>query len=119
MNVDVYHVKNIAAENGRSLLGEIGWGDLPIDMDKNHELVATVEVHSVGTRALDEAYKLTQNIHESWVNGKFVQVKKVDGLNGLRSTHVGDVLVMGEETFVCAPIGWMKVHSADQRIVRG
>lgn len=108
----VYHVKDTRALNERSLLSEIGDGMTPINFPENHELVAEVEVHSEGMRALDEAYKLTQNIEESWVKNAFVDAKGTR----FRSTHIGDVLVMRNTPYVCAPIGWTKVTSADQKV---
>ena len=108
----VYHVKNVIAPGGRSLLVEIGDGFLPIDFPNNHELVAEVEAHSEGNRALDEAYKLTQNIEESWTKNAFVEAKGTR----FRSTHIGDVLVIGEIPYVCSPMGWRMVMSADQRV---
>ena len=108
----VYHVKNLTVPGGRSLLGEIGDGFLPIDFPNNHELVAEVEVHSEGNRGLDEAYKLTQNIEDSWTKNAFVQPKGTR----FRSTHIGDVLVIREIPYVCSPMGWRMVMSADQKV---
>jgi hypothetical protein len=113
--VEVFHVKDLEAPNGRSLLGEIGDGKLPIDVDKNHEKVADVEVESVGIRALDEAYKLTQNIEDSWTKNAAVETRR----ERCRSTHIGDVLRFDGKAFVCAPIGWEEVRSVDQRVRRG
>lgn len=113
----VYHVKDGVAPNGRSLLGEIGWGEIPIDFENNHDLVASVEVHSVGMRALDEAYKLTQNINYSWTKNRCVEVKGTSGR--FRSTHIGDVLMMGKKGYVCEAYGWKELVSPDQKIVRG
>lgn len=112
MNVLVYHVKDTRALNERSLLSEIGDGIVPINFPENHELVAEVEVHSEGTRALDEAYKLTQNIDQSWTENAFVQSKG----KRFRSTHIGDVLVIREIPYVCSPIGWRMVMSSDQKV---
>lgn len=114
-NIEVFHVRDLVAPNGRSLLGEIGWGELPIDFDRNHELVAEVEVESVGTRALDEAYKLTQNIHDSWTKNASVQTDR----ERCRSTHIGDVLRVNGKLYVCALVGWEEVVSAYQKVKRG
>lgn len=108
----VYHVKDEDAPSGRSLLSEIGSGFLHINFPINHELVAAVEVHSEGTRALDEAYKLTQNIDSPWTTNAFVEARGTC----LRSTHIGDVLVMDNTPYVCEPIGWRMVMSVDQRV---
>ena len=114
----VYHVKDAAAPSGRRMLTEIGDGMFPIDFPSNHELVAEIEVHSEGMRGLDEAYKLSQNIDQSWVLNKFVEVKRPDR-ERFRSTHIGDVLVNGSMSYVCAPIGWELLSSTDQKVSRG
>ena len=114
----VYHVKDARALSERSLLSEIGDGMTPINFPENHELVASVETKSIDLRALDEAYRLTQNINHSWPLNREVEVKMADR-NRFRSTHIGDVLVMGNDAYVCVPIGWEKVTTADQMISRG
>lgn len=114
----VYHVKDTRALNERSLLSEIGDGMAPINFPENHELIASVETKSVDKGALDEAYRLTQNINCPWPQNREVEVK-ISGRNRFRSTHIGDVLMRGADAYVCAPIGWEKVTSADQMISRG
>lgn len=111
----VYHVKDIRPLNERSLMSEIGDGMAPINFPVNHELIAEVETKSIDLRALDEAYRLTQNLDHSWPLNREVEVK-TPGRNRFRSTHIGDVLVMGNDAYVCAPIGWEKVTSADQKV---
>lgn len=110
----VYHIKDGVAPSGRGLLFSIGDGEVPIDFENNHDLVAEVEVHSEGLRALDEAYKLTQNINRSWTNNQFVEVKGQQ--TRFRSTHTGDVLVMGKKPYVCVSVGWKAVLSPEQKI---
>jgi hypothetical protein len=111
----VYHVKDTRALNERSLMSEIGDGMTPINFPENHELIASVETKSIDLRALDEAYRLTQNINHSWPLNPEVSIE-IAGRNRFRSTHIGDVLVMGNDTYVCAPIGWEKVTSVDQKV---
>lgn len=113
----VYHVKDTRALNERSLLSEIGEGMAPINFPENHDLIASVETKSIDLRALDEAYRLTQNINHSWPLNREVEVKMPDRRR-FRSTHIGDVLVMGNDAYVCAPIGWEKVTAPDQKISR-
>lgn len=117
-SVLVYHVKDIRPLNQRSLLSEIGDGMVPINFPENHELIAAVETKNIDERALDEAYRLTQNINHSWPLNHEIEVK-IAGRNRFRSTHIGDVLVMGNDAYVCAPIGWEKVTAQDQKISRG
>ena len=114
----VYHVKDTRALNERSLLSEIGDGMTPINFPENHELIAEVETKSIDLRALDEAYRLSQNISKPWSWNENVEIKAA-GRSRFRSTHIGDVLVMGNDAYVCAPIGWQKVTTADQMISRG
>lgn len=113
----VYHVKDLEAPSGRSLLGEIGDGILPINFPANHEVVAQIETKAEGLDGLDKAYHLTQNICDSWVRAKCEFVKLMGDLKpDRRSTHIGDVLVMDGVPYVCAPIGWEKVTSPDQKV---
>lgn len=110
----VYHVKDTRADNERSLLSEIGDGMTPINFPENHELVAEVETTKID-HELDEAYRLTQNIDRPWPQNRGVEIK-IPGRNRFRSTHIGDVLVMREIPYVCSPMGWRMVMSADQRV---
>lgn len=115
--IEVHHVRDLVAVGGHSLLGEIGWGSVPIDFPRNHELVAVVSVASAGMEAVDDAYRLTNNIDESWL--KNVEVEFKGTASGCRSTHIGDVLVLDGVAYVCAPFGWQEVVSLDQKVVRG
>lgn len=112
----VYHVKREKAANGRSLLGEIGDGMLPLNFPENHDLVAVVATEKTGAEAAAEAYYLTQNIDEPWIKNKGILA--MAEAEGFRSTHIGDVMLMGSLALVCAPIGWERVVSADQKIAR-
>lgn len=114
----VYHVKDLTAPNGRSLLGEIGWGELPINFPENHELIASVETDKIGMQALDDVYRLTQNINYSWPINPEVEIKATSGRKCFRSTHIGDVLVMGTKAYVCATLGWKEITTADQKVER-
>lgn len=111
----VYHVRDTRALNERSLLSEIDDGMTPINFPENHELIAEVETKNIDLGALDEAYRLTQNIDKPWSWNENVEIKAA-GRSRFRSTHIGDVLVMGTDPYVCVSIGWEKVTSADQRV---
>ena len=120
MIVKVLHVKDEEGPTGHSLLADIGWGECAIDFAKNHIQVAEVSVESDDLRALDEAYHLTQNIEWSWLTNKtVVPAAAVKARGGCRSTHIGDVLLVKDDAYVCVPIGWEKVLSPDQKIKRG
>jgi hypothetical protein len=114
----VYHIKDVAAPNGRSLLGEIGDGELPINFPENHDLIASVETSKLGMQALDDVYRLTQNINHPWPQNSEVEIKATNGRKRFRSTHIGDVLVMGEKPYVCATYGWKEIMAADQKVER-
>jgi hypothetical protein len=115
--ISVYHVKDQQVPGGRSLSGEISSGLLPINFPTNHELVAEVQTDKPEAEALDEVYMFTQNINEPWVEHVRVNFKKED--DGCRSTHIGDVLVMDGNPYVCEVLGWTRVKSVDQKIKRG
>lgn len=117
--VKVYQVKDELAGNGRSLLSEIGWGEIPIDFVCNHVFVAEIETEVEGLGALDEAYRLTQNIDIPWVLAGHPGLRVVGYPKGRRSSHIGDVLVIGEDAYVCVPVGWEKIVSVDQKVRRG
>ena len=120
MIVTVMHVKDGEGPGGHSLLSDIGWGECSIDFPKNHVKVADVQVTFEDLRALDEAYELTQNIEWSWLkNPTVTPMPEVKTRGGCRSTHIGDVLLVNDEPYVCLPMGWEKVTSPEQRIKRG
>lgn len=115
----VYHVKDQEAPNGRSMLSEIGWGSIPINFHLNHEQVAAVTTEKTGIEALDEAYRLTQNINHPWTKNAQVEIKAPAGRSSFRSTHIADVLIMGGDAYVCEAYGWAKIETWDQKVVRG
>jgi hypothetical protein len=126
----VFHVKDVDGLSGRSLLGEIAWGEAAIGFESNHELVAEVAVETSyqGTfkiltkgvnDVLNEAFEKTNNINSSWTLNEGVQCVGALGGHGPRSTSVGDVIVVSGVPYVCAPIGWVEVTSPAQRLVRG
>lgn len=130
----VFHVRDVDGLSGRSLLGEIAWGEAAIGFESNHELVAEVAVEmsyqgtfkilTKGVRdVLNKAFELTNNIHSSWLENEGVtpinpHVSPL-GTHGRRSTSVGDVIVVSGTPYVCAPIGWVEITSPAQRLVRG
>lgn len=117
----VLHVKrDLEAKNGRSMLSEIGWGEEAINYTKNHDPVAEVSVEAADEAgALDQAYRLTQNIDQPWTQNSGAAIMPL--VEGARSTHIGDVIVFKDTqaAFVCAPIGWKLITSNLQKLVRG
>ena len=76
--------------------------------------VAFVEVgERIGTEALEYAYRWTQNIFDSWSlkmpedgNDDVIVMGDVSKGLGLRSTSVGDQVLVGTEKYVVAPCGF-------------
>tara|TARA_R110000787_G_scaffold281108_1_gene392230 strand:+ start:379 stop:807 length:429 start_codon:yes stop_codon:yes gene_type:complete len=58
------------------------------------------KVASVETVSLQQAFRLTNNIDESWVDNSDVKLEceLPEGKNGLRSTSSGDVMIIDEGT---------------------
>ena len=80
--------------------------------------VAFVEVgERIGTEALEYAYRWTQNIFDSWSlkmpedgnDDVTVMGEIVNGM-GLRSTSVGDQILMGTTKYKVAPCGFEEVQ---------
>ena len=76
--------------------------------------VAFVEVgERTGTDALEYAYRWTQNIFDSWSlkmpedgNDDVTVMGDISSGYGLRSTSVGDQVLVGTEKYVVAPCGF-------------
>jgi len=76
--------------------------------------VAFVEVGDrVGDEALEYAYRWTQNIFDSWSlkmpedgNEDVTVMGDISDGYGLRSTSVGDQVLVGTEKYVVAPCGF-------------
>ena len=56
---------------------------------------------------LNKAFMLTNSIEDAWWNNKNV-TKLFDG-DSCRSTMAGDMVLVGNEKFVCKSSGWSKV----------
>ena len=63
------------------------------------------KVAHVQTDNLDEAFRLTNHIEESWTENEEVGVYA----EKVRSTSVGDILINDEGVFIVAPCGFEKV----------
>ena len=78
------------------------------------QVVAEVEApHSVTEEALEFAYRWTQNIMDSWSlkmpadgNDDVTVMGDISDGYGLRSTSVGDQVLVGTEKYVVAPMGF-------------
>lgn len=76
--------------------------------------VAFVEVgERIGTEALEYAYRWTQNIFDSWSlkmpedgNDDVTVMGDISDGYGLRSTSVGDQVLVGTEKYVVASMGF-------------
>jgi len=76
--------------------------------------VAFVEVGDrIGDEALEYAYRWTQNIFDSWSlkmpedgNDDVTVMGDISSGYGLRSTSVGDQILVGTEKYVVAPMGF-------------
>jgi len=100
----VYHNKNFIDYNYKD------------DAPKSEELVLVAEVP---TTEKEVAYRLTNNIEESWVDaarehGITVHRNKVDAFHdpaeGHRSTSVGDVMFDGEKWWMVKGIGYKELE---------
>lgn len=76
--------------------------------------VAFVDVgERTGNDALEYAYRWTQNIFDSWSlkmpedgNDDVTVIGDISSGYGLRSTSVGDQILVGTEKYVVAPMGF-------------
>lgn len=66
------------------------------------------EVAVVSADSLSQAYQLTNNIEESWVENYQVKISEQEFSKGLRSTSSGDVIFdpETEEYFFLVPMGY-------------
>ena len=76
---------------------------------KDTGIVAEVIVDKYLTieEKLEKAYMLTNSIHDAWWNNK--EVTAVFETDGCRSTSTGDVMYVGDETWLVAPVGFEKM----------
>jgi hypothetical protein len=70
-------------------------------MAGGYQVVAKVE-----TDDMEEAFELTNNIHSNWTDNEGV---KAYGSDGHRSTSCGDLMLVGEEFYYVAMVGFTKV----------
>ena len=77
--------------------------------DDTPHTVALVEVKKDMTDAdkLELAFMKTNSIDDAWWNNKGI-TKMFDG-DTCRSTSVGDMVLIGNEKYLCEPAGWSKV----------
>ena len=93
--------------------------------EKFPKMVADVNVGKrTGEEALSYAYLRTQNLKGSWsrkgnpdssVNVTVLtSLPEIDGQTyGLRSTSMGDMMILGNSTYEVAPVGFDEVFTAD------
>ena len=77
--------------------------------DKDAGIVAEVIVDKYLTteEKLEKAFMLTNSIHDAWWNNADV-ISKFE-TDGCRSTMTGDVMYIGSETWLVAPVGFEKM----------
>ena len=71
--------------------------------------VAFVEVpkNVVVDQKLETAFRLTNNINRAWWENE--EVTPVFPEQGCRSTSVDDMVLIGNEKYICESVGWKKV----------
>lgn len=74
-----------------------GFGE-PRQFPGEYELVANVE-----TTDLEDVFRLTNHI-------EFEKNAQVEEVKSSRSTSVGDVVVNGDDAFLCERQGWKKIQ---------
>lgn len=74
---------------------------------RQFRLAAEIVVNSGGDpyEALEAIWEQTQSLHGPWPKTCPPSIRPAPGL-GLRSTCVGDVVVMDGSAYFCAPMGW-------------
>jgi len=82
-----------------------------VDVTKEHKLAEIGELgeYEATELMLEKAWELTNSIDHPWVQNKGVTVVGKPWLNLLRSTSVGDELVLNGEKWQVAQIGFTKV----------
>jgi hypothetical protein len=78
-------------------------------MGRNDGIVAEVVVDKYLSteEKLEKAYMLTNSIHDAWWNNE--EVTPLYTTEGCRSTMTGDVMEIGDETWIVAPVGFEKM----------
>ena len=66
-----------------------------------------VDKYLITTEKLEKAFMLTNSIHDAWWNNADVITKFET--DGCRSTSTGDVMYIGSETWLVAPVGFEKM----------
>lgn len=104
MNFSVFHKKRPTF--GIEWLGD-DLGDIPPD----RVLLADFErVAIVNCENLEDVFRVTNHIDESWQNNPEV----VTAVERARSTSVGDVVITADgKAFLCDHVGWVEVKVED------
>jgi len=73
------------------------------------EVVAYVSVNKnlSDNKKLEVAFEKTNNIDCAWWENK--EVEKAFKSGSCRSTMVGDIVIVGENKYMCIPNGWKKI----------
>jgi hypothetical protein len=108
----IYHSKNTRDSMDYPLEGVYTKEDAAkAFMLGQYELVAMTRSND-----LDDAFELTQHIHESWTENEGVTPLK----HRPRSTSVGDIIVNSEGAHIVAPVGFhpLSDEAFAQRVLR-
>jgi hypothetical protein len=83
----------------------LGQGDLAAEVAQAFRAGALRHVADVPAATLEDAYRASQNIYDTWIDA--VGVVRRSRATSARSTMVGDVLVQDGQAFVVAPQGFL------------
>jgi len=90
-----------------ALLKNYGSEDVAVIHDTTTVAFVTVDKNLSTEDKLERAFMLTNTIDNAWWNNKNVS-KMFDGKT-CRSTSVGDMVLVGNEKYVCEDSGWRKL----------
>ena len=106
MQAHVYHLTAKTPEARRDLYFALTSTYEEIWAGKNDK-AAYVKV-AVVDGDLDEAFELTNTIHQPW----WKNAKVTPLLVNTRSTSVGDVIVLDGKPWICDAVGWVEIDVA-------
>jgi hypothetical protein len=90
-----------------ALLKNYGSEDVAVIHDTTTVAFVTVDKNLSTEDKLERAFMLTNTIDNAWWNNKNVS-KMFDGKT-CRSTSIGDMVLVGNEKYVCEDSGWRKL----------
>lgn len=100
--ITVYHTTSHLMRELRFLISDDEMIEFARTHSDDYNLVATVDSDS-----LDDAYTLTNSINHGWWENENVTSNFKE--DGCRSTMMGDIIRMNDETYVVAYAGFIKI----------